>query len=685
MNIEFRQLRFCVTEDNRVLLVKNHLFDNSAQIEKQDSFFGLELAGGPTVGMVTQTFTGGAGELRYVSHRTEQDVLSICQRSDKLEVVSRFEAYGDTNAIRVTQEIKNLSEEKVCLEVAQTIALHFSEHPLEEKREWYWHKFTNARYTESLPIVNSFYDAGISGFNSSVRCLNIGNQSTRDFIPQAIIENRKTGEFLMFQIESFFDWSYEIGVSENRYYLQIGGPSAQYHAWNRELAPGESYTTVPVAMCSGNSVNQVLAEMTTYRRHLTKVHPVDKDLPAIFNEYMHLAWDDPYAERTAMLAPYIAKAGCKYYVVDCGWHSDVSSDDMYRNFGTWYESKRRFPEGLRQTAEYVRSLGMRFGVWIAPEVVGIDNEEMISYYGDECFLTRNGERIRNTTGYLLDYRQPKVIQSMTEAFDRMVNEYGIDYIKYDGLPYAYLGTDKDSTSLGNGLEDQMNAFLDWTQRMMERHPHVIFEDCAGGGQRLDYKALSMFQLASTSDQTSYLQYPYIIGNIFCSVLPEQAGVWTYPVEDALYDAEHEEEVNAKVSKEHVVMNMMNSLLGRIHMASRIHLLDEEKQALIREGVDIYNKMTPDKLKAVPYLPKGYAQIDDTFVAVGLKTEEKVYLGVWNLHGERHVELPLPEIKVQDVSVIYPQELETQYTFDSSSITIDFTEDEQARLFEIKLA
>lgn len=684
MKIEFNKFIFEITEDKRVLLAKNFVFDHSTQLEKQDTFLGIELAGGPAVGTVAQTHMGASLALRYVRHTMEGNKLRIWLRSAQLEVESCFEAYDDTNAIRVTQEIKNISDEDVCLEMANTLTLHFSNDPAGEKRDWYLHRFTNARYTESLPIVQSFYDTGIAGANSIYRCYNLGNQSTRDYIPQAIIENRKTGKYMMFQVESFADWYYEIGISENRYYLQLGGPNAQYHAWNKVLAPNGIYKTTPVAICYGESLNRTFAEMTVYRRHLKPQHPVDKDLPVIFNEYMHLAWDDPYAERTAELAPYMAKAGCDYYVIDCGWHSDVTSEEIYRHFGTWYESKRRFPDGIRKTAEYVRSLGMKFGVWISPEVVGIDNQEMIDFYGEECFLTRNGKKIRSLTGYLLDYRQPKVIQSMTEAFDRMILDYGIDYIKYDGLPYLYLGTDKDSTSLGDGLEEHDNAFLKWTEDMMRRHPHVIFENCAGGGQRLDYKSMSLFQLASTSDQTSYLQYPYIIGNIFCSVLPEQAGVWTYPVEDALYHAEHEELVNDKVSKEHVVMNMLNAILGRIHMASRIHLLDEEKMDLIREGVAVYRKMTPDKVQAVPYLPKGYAQIDDTFVAVGLKTDKKLYLGVWNLHGDRHVKLPLPEICVQDVSVAYPKEMETRYTYDATSITIDFTEDEQARLLEIEL-
>ena len=95
-------------------------------------------------------------------------------------------------------------------------------------------------------------------------------------------------------------------------------------------------------------------------------------------------------------------------------------------------------------------------------------------------------------------------------------------------------------------------------------------------------------------------------------------------------------------------------------------------------------MTPEKLESVPYLPKGYTEYKDTFVATGIKTDEKVYLAVWNLNGDRTVKLPLPEIQVKDVKVIYPTTLETKYTFDEASLTVEFTEDEQARLFEITI-
>jgi len=687
--IQFGELLFRVSDGNVLSLVKCFACDNTDYADWGGDLpvCEFDVAGGNTSGSNRMNGSEEARKLRYAGHSVEGDVLTIVQRSATAEVMSVYRKYDDTNAVRMTQTVKNLSEEPMCLELANTLSLRFGHDVVSEHKDWYFHRFTNARYVEAMPDVRSLYDLGMKWQYGVFHVENVGNASSYENLPQGILENRRTGGHLMFQIESYCDWFYEITVSGNRFNLQAGGPTARHHQWNKMLNPGESYTTVPVAIAGGSDLNDVLAEMTRYRRHIKPDCQADRKLPAIYNEYMHFSWDDPNAERVHTTAPYVAESGCEYYVVDCGWHDAkeiTNTLGMYYKFGTWYEDRGRFPDGIRATAEYVRSLGMKFGLWIAPEVVGKENDRMLAYYDDDCFFIRNGKRVANGTGYLLDFRNPKVYAYMSDALDRMIDEYGCDYIKFDGCPNPGFGTDRDSTSPGDGLEEAYEAFLGWAKALMERHPNVIFEDCAGGGQRIDYRALSMFSLVSTSDQTAYNRYPYIAANICASVLPEQAAVWSYPVDSALYDPAQEDLVNERVSKERVVINMINALLGRIHLASRIFLLDEEKRGLIREGIDFYNRLTPDKLQAVPYLPMGYCMFGDTLAASGLKTEDKLYLAVWNLGGERHIHLPLPGVTVRSAKVAYPVSLETRFAYDESSLTVDFTEDEQARLFEITL-
>ncbi len=683
-------LSFSVTDDGIVAFTTCYTNDHSARADIYSLMpvCEFDVAGGRTTGSNYLRESDETARLRYVRHTAEDGRLTLVQRSAIAEVTSVFTACGDTNALRVTQTFTNVSGGSLCLTAANTLSLRFGADAMTEQKDWLFHKFTNARYVEAMPDVRSLYDMGMYARNYVIHVENVGNASSYENLPQGILENRKTGQFLMFQIESYYDWFYELTIGSNGLFnLQLGGPSALRHAWNKVLAPGESYTTVPVAIAAADSLNGVLAEMTRYRRHIKPNCVSDAHLPAIFNEYMHYSWDSPFDARVREMAPYVKKAGCEYYVIDCGWHNPARMSellDVYTNFGEWVENRERFPEGIRATADYVHSLGLKFGLWIAPEVVG-KKSKMLEYYEDECFFMRDGKKIGHNTGYLLDFRHPKVRDYMTRALDRMIDEYGCDYIKFDGCPNPGYGTEVNSTSLGDGLEKQSEAFLSWVADVMARHPQVIFEDCAGGGQRIDYKALSMFQLVSTSDQTSYLCYPYIAGNILASVLPEQAAVWCYPVDSFLCDYSGAETANRDVSEERVVLNMVNGLLGRLHLASRFHLLSEPKQALIGEAVDLYDRMTPEKLCAVPYLPKGYARYGDTFVAAGLKTENKLWLAVWNLRGEHHVTLTLPDVCVRDVQVAYPAALPTAYAFDAGSLTVDFSADEQARLFEITLA
>ncbi|MBR5459231.1 MAG: alpha-galactosidase [Clostridia bacterium] len=697
--IEFGGLTFTVSNDGKVYLTKLYHIDytkNEASLEdtlvawnhKESTgpvFCEFDVAGGSSSGTNRLCDTKATAAIRYVSHTEKDGVLTIVQRSDIVEVTSRFESYGDTNAFRVTNTVTNIGTEPLCIEMANTFGFSFADNWETENKDWYFHKFTNARYTESMPDVRSFYDLGFCWKNQVFQVVNVGNASAYENIPQGILENRVSGDFLMFQIESYYDWFYQVTISDDKFKLQLGGPTAIRHAWNKVLAAGESYTTVPAAFSYGKSLNGVLGEMTKYRRHIKAQNEEDRELPSIFNEYMHLSWDDPYESRTRALAPYIAETGCKYYVIDCGWHNSVECNGrIYHFFGTWKEDLGRFPEGIKATADYLNSLGLKLGLWLAPEVVGNENYDMIDYYGDECFLTRNGKKISNDTAYLLDFRQQKVRDYMSATIDRMVNDLGCKYIKFDGCPNAGFGCDRGATSMGDGLEKHIEAFLGWVDEMMKKYPDVIFEDCFGGGMRTDYKALSMFSVISTSDQTRYDHYPYITANIFASVLPEQAAVWSYPVDISVYDPENEDSVNDKVSMERVAINMVNAVLGRIHLASRINLLDAEKRALIREGVDFYDRIREDKLKALPYMPLGYARFGDKHLASGLITDEKLYLAVWNLGGERKINIPLSDVKVKEVKVAFPLSLETKFSYDETSLSVYFTEDYQARIFEITI-
>ena len=625
--------------------------------------------------------------LAYISHRVEGDTLEVMQRSPVVEVKTVFRGYPDTNAVSVFTEVTNITEQEITLEEVSSLVLMEVCGTAARPEDAYLTVFNQSHHGECQTVRQSLYDLGmLSGVPTGQRRIsgqNVGSWSTKEALPQGILENG--GRFLMFQIESNNSWYYEMANRSGQLYLWLGSACLPFGGWCKHLGPGERYRTVPVAVCVSHSLGGVLGEMTRYRRHIAGHCGADEGLPTIFNEYMHLSWDSPTAEQTAKIAPVVAALGAEYYVIDCGWHNEEPGDRVYPYVGQWKESHARFPEGVRKTTDLIRSLGMKAGLWIEPEIIGIQCKEMLDYYDDDCFITRFGRKVCVMGRYFLDYRNPKVIDYMSETIRRMVEDYGADYIKLDYNEDLGMGTDKDSDSFGEGLEQCARAYLAWIDTMRARFPQVLFETCSSGGMRMDYETLKHFSIISTSDQVHYRNYPYIAANILSAVLPEQAAVWSYPVDsfgrpNEPFRATYEW-VNSHISAEQVIMNMINSFLGRMHLASHVELLSADKQALIREGIAYFNRLSAVKGKSLPYLPFGFTDFTKQAVACGLLHGDTLYLAVWNLGGG-DVTVPL-ERTVKEATVAYPAGADTRLTVDGSRVTVHVTEEYQARFLEIR--
>lgn len=136
-----------------------------------------------------------------------------------------------------------------------------------------------------------------------------------------------------------------------------------------------------------------------------------------------------------------------------------------------------------------------------------------------------------------------------------------------------------------------------------------------------------------------------------------------------------------MTDEIVAMNMINTILGRMYLASHIELLSEEKKRLIKEGIEYYEKLAEIKKQALPIFPLGFTDFRAHNVAVGLKHCKTIYLAVWHLGGEKTLKIPLKS-EIEEVKIGYPQALPTKYSFYKDLLNVEFGEDRQAIIFEI---
>ncbi|MCC8192247.1 MAG: alpha-galactosidase [Ruminococcus sp.] len=602
--------------------------------------------------------------------------VSLEDKETGLETVTDIQFYDGVSVARFITTVTNNGSEVYGLDYVSSFNLSGIEKEgktsQEDKLEIYIPH--NSWYREMQWRKYSLHDLGMDECmetleqhsSKPIRVSNVGNWSTKEFLPMALIRNSETDSNLFFQIENNGSWHWEISDSEGHLYLAVSGPNEIYSHWYKELKTGESFTTVPVAVgTTKGSFETAFGELTKYRRKIRRPNTDNDKLPVIFNDYMNCLWSNPTEEAEYPLIDAASEVGCEYFCIDAGWYSDGY---WWDSVGEWKESKKRFPHGLKSLTDYIRSKGMIPGIWIELEVMGI-NCPLAKEVPDDWFFCRHGKRAYDRSRYQLDFRNPEVIKFADETIKRLVDDYGVGYLKIDYNIEPGIGTDVNADSFGDGLLGHERAYIAWLKKTFEKYPELIIENCSSGGMRIDYALLSQCSIQSVSDQADYKYNCVLAANSPSALTPEQAAIWSYPMTEA--------------DDENVVFNIVNSILLRIHQSGHLAKINPSGRALVKEGISVYKTIREDIKNAVPFWSLGFGTFQDDFLSLGLDCGDKAYIAVWRKDGEDDsVILPLG-FSAKSVRCIYPSFNEWEYSLQSNSLEVELKKPYSARLFEIE--
>jgi len=428
---------------------------------------------------------------------------------------------------------------------------------------------------------------------------------------------------LAWQIEHNGAWHYELGECRYGGYLALSGPTDQEHQWSAPLAPGELVKSVPVSLVAGADRDSALAALTRQRRAVRRRRPIDARMPVVFNDFMNTLLGDPTTEKLLPLIDAVAEVGADYFCIDAGWYAD---GDWWNTVGAWQPSTTRFPNGLGEVIDRIHSHGMVPGLWLEPEVIGV-RSPVAQELPDDAFLTRRGVRVANSGRYLLDLRSPAARKHLDSTIDRLVDEFGVGFFKFDNNTVTGPGTDKAGTSLGHGLLEHNRALLSWLDDVQARHPDLLIENCASGAMRMDYAMLSRLHLQSTSDQEHPLLYASITAAAPAAVLPEQAGHWAYPI--------------AGSTREEFTFALVNGIPGRLYLSGHLNRMSPEELELVRSALAAHRVVLEDLETLVPSWPLGLPGWNDEWIALCLSGPSVSYLTVWHrAPGPATITLPL---------------------------------------------
>ena len=227
------------------------------------------------------------------------------------------------------------------------------------------------------------------------------------------------------------------------------------------------------------------------------------------------SWEGAYFDfNTKTLTDMIddaAAMGLEMFVLDDGWFGNEYPRNSSRaGLGDWQTNTQKIPKGIAYLADYAHKKGIKFGIWIEPEMVNPSSN--LAHKHPEWIVKSSGREITTTRNqWLLDLTRPEVQDFVFSVFDETMKkgEGKIDYIKWD--------CNRHVESFGSTwLTEQSRFFVDYTlglysvmKRIREKYPNTIIQSCSSGGGRVDFGALEYFDEVWTSDNTEALSRVFI--------------------------------------------------------------------------------------------------------------------------------------------------------------------------------
>lgn len=225
----------------------------------------------------------------------------------------------------------------------------------------------------------------------------------------------------------------------------------------------------------------------------------DETLPVLYNSWFSTEFD-VFGDDQKKLAEKAAEIGVELFVIDDGWFGQRHHDRA--GLGDWYVNPDKFPKGLQDLIDHVHGLGMQFGLWIEPEMVNPDSD-LFRAHPDWVYQYNNRAIITGRNQYALNLTRPDVVDHLIKTFDELLSSYTIDYIKWDMNRFLAETLQADG-SHGTVWHEHSRGFIRLAQELRRRHPNMSFEACAGGGARVNFETLEIFDQFWPSDNTNPL-------------------------------------------------------------------------------------------------------------------------------------------------------------------------------------
>jgi len=432
----------------------------------------------------------------YTDEVAEADTLTITLRDDPsgLEVDVRTTVFRDHAALARSLEIRNTGRSPLVLRAAMSTSLDLPDD------DWCLMTFSGTwareRHAHVAPLVPGRRSVG------SVR-----GASGHEHNPFAILRRPWTtedaGEAIGLSLVYSGNFLAEVEVDPYGTTRARLGIHPDGFAWT--LEPGASFLT-PEAVVAWSGLGLGPLSHTyhdLYGRRLARGPWRDRPRPILLNnwEATYFAFDEA---RLIEIARTGRDLGVELFVLDDGWFGQRNDDTT--SLGDWVPDPAKLPAGLDGLARAVEDLGLRFGLWIEPEMVN-EQSDLYRAHPDWAIGVPGRERTTSRTQLMLDLSRPEVVDHLDRVLSELLASAPISYVKWDFNRFVTepYGGSLPPERQGEFFHRYVLGLYDLYRRLTTRFPAILFESCAGGGGRFDPGLLAFAPQAWTSDDTDAVE------------------------------------------------------------------------------------------------------------------------------------------------------------------------------------
>ena len=443
------------------------LQENGSRISEFTYVSHMITDGKPKLSGLPATYTENDEEAQTLCIKLKDEVTGIVQ-----ELLYTIFAQGGI----ITRSVRFINEGTAPVHLLNAMSLSLD---LPDK-DYVWMQFSGA-WSRERHVKERRLEQGIQSVGS------IRGNSSHEHNPFIVLRRpsatENAGEVMGFSLIYSGNHRMQAEVDTHDTTRITAGINPQNFDW--KLDCGESFQTpeaVVVFSDKGlNGMSQTFHKL--YQKRLARGYWRDRPRP-ILNNNWEATYFDFTEERLVKIASKAKKCGVELFVLDDGWFGARRNDRA--GLGDWIANMELLPNGISGLANRIEELGMKFGLWIEPEMVNKDSDLYRKH--PDWILQTPGRRVSHGRyQYVLDFSRKEIVDYIYVMIAKLLSESNISYIKWDmnrSITECY-SIAYPADQQGEIFHRYILGVYDLYERLTSAFPEVLFESCASGGGRFD--------------------------------------------------------------------------------------------------------------------------------------------------------------------------------------------------------